>query len=113
MPTKSVKITEISTSIREEEPRVASAAPLSPDSLPAELTDRITYSADRDEYRLFCGSDDLAEVVITNTRDLGGTLAVSGKLIFLAENTELACFSATLAEADNLFGYTLIGLDVI
>ena len=31
MPTKSVKITEISTSIREEEPRVASAAPLSPE----------------------------------------------------------------------------------
>ena len=38
---------------------------------------------------------------------------LSGKLMFLAENTELACFSATLAKADNLFGYTLIGLDVI
>ena len=89
------------------------SSPLSPDSLPAELTDRITYDADCDEYRLFCGSDDLAEVVITNTRDLGDALAVSGKLMFLAENTELACFSATLAKADNLFGYTLIGLDVI
>ena len=89
------------------------SAPLSPDTLPEELTDRITYCADSDSYRLFCGSDDLAEVVITNTRDLGSAMAVSGKLMFLAENTELASFSATLAVSDNLFGYTLIAMDVI
>ena len=88
-------------------------APLSPDSLPAELADRITYISDSDEYQLFCGNDDLAEVVITNIRDLDSCVAVSGKLMFLAENMELASFSATLAVTDNLFGYTLVGLDVI
>ena len=88
-------------------------APLSPDTLPAELSDRITYQADADEYHLFCGSDDLSEVVITNIHDLGSALAVSGKLMFVAEEMELASFSATLAVADNLFGYTLAGLDVI
>ena len=89
------------------------SSPLSPDSLPDELGDRITYCADSDEYRLFCGNDALSEVVITNIRDLGSTVAVSGKLMFLAEETELASFCATLAVADNLFGYRLIALDVI
>lgn len=88
-------------------------APLSPDTLPEFLSDRITYNVDTDEYRLFCGSDDLSEVVITNTRDLGSSIAVSGKLMFLAENLELASFTATLDVSDNLFGYRLVGLDVI
>jgi hypothetical protein len=87
--------------------------PLSPDTLPEDLYDRITYHADCDEYRLYCGSDDLSEVVITNIRDLGSALAVSGKLMFVAEEMELASFSATLSVSDNLFGYTLTGLDVI
>ena len=87
--------------------------PLSPDTLPGDLADRITYQSDLDEYRLYCGSDDLSEVIITNTRDLGHGFAVSGKLMFVAEEMELASFTATLAVADNLFGYTLIGLDVL
>ena len=88
-------------------------APLTADTLPEALSDRITYNAESDEYRLYCGSDDLSEVVITNTRDLGGTMAVSGKLMFLAEEIELASFTASLAVADNLFGYTLVSLDVL
>ena len=88
-------------------------APLSPDTLPPELSDRITYSGDRDEYRLYCGSDALSEVVFTNTRDLDGAVAVSGKLMFLAEDMELASFSATLSASENLFGYTLTALDLI
>ena len=36
-----------------------------------------------------------------------------GKLMYLAENLELASFTATLEVSDNLFGYTLTGLDVI
>ena len=87
--------------------------PLSSDAMPAELADRMTYDAAVDEYRLYCGSDALSEVVITNIRDLNGSVAVSGKLMFLAEETELASFTATLAVTDNLFGYTLIGLDVL
>ena len=89
------------------------ADPLAPETLPDELTDRMTYSADTDEYRLYCGSDSLSEVLITNTRVLDNRVAVSGKLMFLAEEIELASFTATLAVADNLFGYTLVGLDVI
>ena len=53
-------------------------APLSPDTLPEILADRITYDAQDDVYRLYCGSDDLSEVVLTNVRDLGSALAVSG-----------------------------------
>lgn len=88
-------------------------APLTAETLPESLRDRMDYNADTDEYRLYCGSDDLSEVVITNVCDLGDRIAVSGKLMFLAEETELASFTATLAVADNLFGYTLVGLDVI
>lgn len=86
--------------------------PPSPESLPEEVADRITYSAASDEYRLYCGSDGLSEVTISASEDLGNTVAVSGKLMFLAENEELAAFTATLALADNLFGYTLVNLDV-
>ena len=43
MPTKSVKITEISTSIREEEPREASAVPLSP-AQSEKLTQKLSAS---------------------------------------------------------------------
>ena len=89
------------------------SAPPAIETLPEALSDRMTYNAETDEYLLYCGSDALSEVVITNTRKLDGKLAVSGKLMFLAEEMELASFTATLAGADNLFGYTLVGLDVI
>ncbi len=88
-------------------------APLSPETLTAELSDRITYDSQSDEYRLYCGSDSLSEVVITNTRALDDTVAVSGKLMFLAEDVELTSFTATLARADNMFGYRLTGLDLL
>ena len=88
------------------------AAPLSPDTLPAELADRMTYDADSDCYYLYCGSDALSEVTLTAAEEAQGELAVSGKLMFVAEDLELASFTATLTAADNLFGYTLVGLDV-
>lgn len=88
------------------------AAPLAADTMPAELSDRMTYDPASDEYYLYCGSDGLSQVVITRTEDLPGAVAVSGKLMFLAEDMELASFTATLALADNLFGYTLTEMNV-
>jgi len=89
------------------------SSPFTPDTLPVELTDRIVYSADTDEYRLYCGSDALSDVVITNTHDFGSAVAVSGTLMYLAEGMELARFTATFVDADNMFGYTLVGLDLL
>ena len=89
------------------------AAPLSPDSLPAELADRMTYDAQRDSYFLYCGSDGLAEVVFSSVETQEDGVTISGKLMFVAENLELAAFSAVLSPADNLFGYTLTALDVL
>lgn len=88
------------------------AAPLAADTMPAELSDRMTYDPASDEYYLYCGSDGLSQVVITRTEDLPGAVSVSGKLMFLAEDMELASFTATLALADNLFGYTLTEMNV-
>ena len=89
------------------------AAPLSPDSLPAELADRMTYDAQQDSYFLCCGSDGLSEVVFSSTEQQEDGLHIAGKLVFVAEDLELAAFSAVLAPADNLFGYTLAALSVL
>lgn len=88
-------------------------APLSPDQLPDSLSDRITYHPEADEYHLYCGNDDLSEIVLTNVRDLGSSIAVSGKLMYVAEDQELASFTTSLNVADNLFGYSMAGLDVL
>jgi len=89
------------------------SAPLDPGTMPAELSDRITYDAATDCYSLFCGSDGLSEVTLTTVPASDGSLLVSGKLIFIPEELELASFTAVLTAADNLFGYTLTALDVL
>lgn len=88
------------------------AAPLSPETMPEELADRMIYHVGTDEYRLSCGSDALSQVIIDRTADLGGCVAVSGRLVYLAENETLCSFTAELAMCDNLFGYTLTELNV-
>lgn len=82
------------------------------DTLPAELADRMTYDAGLDEYRLYCGSDDLSQVVIDSAEDLGGSVALSGRLVYLAEEETLCSFTAELTVCDNLFGYMLAELQV-
>ena len=86
--------------------------PPAAETLPAELADRITYDAMLDEYRLYCGSDDLSQVVIDATANSVGSVELSGRLVYLAEDETLCSFTASLAVCDNLFGYTLTELNV-
>ena len=82
------------------------------ETLPAELADRMTYDAGLDEYRLYCGSDALSQVVIDSTADSVGSVELTGRLVYLAEDETLCSFTASLAVCDNLFGYTLTELNV-
>lgn len=86
--------------------------PPAAETLPAELADRMTYDAMLDEYRLYCGSDDLSQVVIDATANSVGSVELSGRLVYLAEDETLCSFTASLAVCDNLFGYTLTELNV-
>lgn len=88
-------------------------APPSPESLPEEVADRITYSAASDEYRLYCGSDGLSQVVIDRAIDFGSSVELSGRLVYLAEEENLASFTTKLTVCDNLFGYTLTELNIV
>lgn len=86
--------------------------PPAAETLPAELADRMTYDAMLDEYRLYCGSDDLSQVVIDATANSVGSVELSGRLVYLAEDETLCSFTASLTVCDNLFGYTLTELNV-
>lgn len=91
---------------------LASDAPL-PEDLPAELADRMVYDAENDGYRLACGDDGLAQICLDSAADLGDTVEVTGALVYLVDNRDLATFRAVLAEEDNLFGYTLVSLELL
>ena len=84
-----------------------------PGALPESLSDRMTYDPGCDEYRLYCGSDDLSEVRFLETENTGSTVVVTGSLVYLAENLELARFTAVLELSDTMFGYTLTELKVM
>ena len=86
--------------------------PPAAETLPAELADRMTYDAMLDEYRLYCGSDALSQVVIDSTADSVGSVELAGRLVYLAEDETLCSFTASLTVCDNLFGYTLTELNV-
>lgn len=86
--------------------------PPAAETLPAELADRMTYDAMLDEYRLYCGSDDLSQVVIDATANSVGSVELSGRLVYLAADETLCSFTASLTVCDNLFGYTLTELNV-
>ena len=87
-------------------------APLSPDTLPEELSDRIRYDAESDTYRLYCGSDDLSQVVIDECVETTDSISLSGRLVYLAEDETLCSFTAELALCDNMFGYSLTQLSL-
>ena len=88
-------------------------APLSPDTLPEALADRITYDAQSDVYRLYCGSDDLAQVVIDECVETSDCASLSGRLVYLAEDETLLSFAADLTVQDNMFGYALTELTMM
>lgn len=87
-------------------------SPLSPDALPEEIADRMSYDPEMDEYRLYCGSDELSQVFIDESAESNGVVSVSGRLVYLAEEETLASFTAELSLRDNMFGYTLSRLTV-
>jgi hypothetical protein len=78
--------------------------------LPAALSDRMTYNADEDSYRLVCGEDALSETRLDAVMDVGGQLQIQGTLVYLVDNSQLARFQVTLIPKDNLFGYVIAQL---
>ena len=88
-------------------------APLSPADLTEELNDRMSYDADFDEYRLYCGSDDLSQVVVDECVENPSGVSLSGRLVYLAEEETLLSFTAELTLQDNMFGYALTELTVM
>ena len=88
-------------------------APLSPADLPEELSDRMSYDPEFDEYRLYCGSDDLSQVVIDECVENPAGVSLSGRLVYLAEEETLLSFTAELILRDNMFGYALTALTVM
>ena len=84
-----------------------------PAPLPAELADRMTYSAGDDSYRLVCGNDSLAQIRLASLLPSGDNLILSGSLVYLVDGSDLASFRAILRPSDNLFGYTIVALELI
>lgn len=80
--------------------------------LPEELSDRITYDAPSDSYQVVCGNNDQARFEIRDTVDNGGTLTLSGALVYLADGSDLARFEAELQPRDNMFGYAVTAFTV-
>lgn len=75
--------------------------------LPDFLSDRMTYDADTDSYLVACGSDGLA---VVQAQSQGNVL--SGSLVYLVDNTELAAFEAVLTPADTMFGRAIVSLEL-
>ncbi|MGI5963484.1 MAG: hypothetical protein ACOX7N_07200 [Lawsonibacter sp.] len=82
-------------------------------ALPTQLSDRMIYSSEIDSYRLACGNDSLAQVAVTHTAQINGQLDASGSLVYLVDNSTLAQFHAVLQPRDNLFGYTIVSLELL
>lgn len=94
------------------------AAALLPDlsvlgELPASLTDRMTYNADNDSYLVVCGNDEMSELRMESTPLANGQLLLSGSLVYLEDDSELAQFEAVVEHADNLLGCTVVSMEVL
>ena len=75
--------------------------------LPAALSDRLTYDAASDCYRVVCGNDELAQIQVRTVRTEGDATYLEGALVYLVEQTDLARFQATLQPRDTMFGYAV------
>lgn len=80
--------------------------------MPAELADRLVYSAGDDSYRVACGTDDLVDFQVRSTTSASGRLVLSGALVSRADGSDLARFQAQLQTQDNLFGCVITSLRV-
>ncbi len=81
--------------------------------MPADLSDRMVYSPEVDSYRLICGSDSLAQIQLESSLREGDSLELTGSLVYLVDGSDLARFQAILQPADNLFGYTVMALNLL
>lgn len=80
--------------------------------LPGSLSDRMSYDANSDSYLVACGSDDLAQLNLTSTPTADGKLMISGSMVYTVDGTSLAQFEAVFDLADNMFGHTLVSLEL-
>lgn len=81
--------------------------------LPGDLSDRLAYDEEIDSYLVTCGSDSLAQIQVTQLENQNGTLNVTGALVYLVDGSDLAQFRAVLAPRDNMFGYTIAGMELL
>lgn len=84
--------------------------PVDLNTLPEELTDRMTYLADQDSFRVVCGDDNLAEIRLDRSSVERDKLVLSGSLVYSVDDSVLTGFRAVLRPADNLFGYQIEAL---
>lgn len=81
--------------------------------IPDALSDRMAYAPEIDSYRLVCGSDTLAQINLESSRAVGNTLEVTGALVYLVDGRDLARFRVVFQPQDNMFGYTITGLELL
>ena len=82
-------------------------------SLPGGLTDRMTYDARSDSYHVACGNDSLAEVQLGQATQQSGSLLVTGRLVYVVDNSTLTQFQVVLQPRDNMFGYTITAMELL
>ncbi len=80
--------------------------------LPKGLDDRMSYNAQQDSFLVACGSDDLAELHLPSAPADNGQLRISGSLVYTVDGSELAQFDALFQMSDNMFGHTLVSLEL-
>ena len=78
--------------------------------LPASLKDRLTYDRSQEVYHVVCGSDALAQIQVQEVQSTAQGLRLTGALVYVVDNEELAQFQATLQLRDNMFGYAVTSL---
>ena len=81
--------------------------PVHLNTLPEDLTDRMTYLADQDSFQVVCGDDNLAEIQLDSSTVEQGRLVLSGRLVYSVDGSVLTGFQAVLQPTDSLFGYQI------
>ena len=59
---------------------------------------------------MVCGSDALAQIQVQEVQSTAQGLRLTGALVYVVDNEELAQFQATLQLRDNMFGYAVTSL---
>lgn len=94
------------------------AAALYPDvaqlpDIPSPISERISYSAAEDCYRLARGDEGLIQVVVDGSQTQeNGQVLLSGRMVALEDNSTLYTFQATLSPRDTMFGFIIDSLAI-